>query len=238
MNHERIERRETGDDLQTELDRLAGGDLTKAETRRLVERLDAEPDGWKRCALAYLEAQSWRGTFRSLAGSNGRGPHSATRGTVSRPREKAARIRLAATVAAAFLLGAGLTWVWQRSLDRPAEPAQIVQKETGNRPNPPAPQRKAPGKRKHKAGVLGLVSVSANGVTESAFPVIRTADDQTVAVELAPSELTEYDLRLWERRGFRVEQHRKVVSVQLADGKAFQFPVDWVQYRYVGEQVY
>ena len=41
-------------------DRLVDGDLSAAERRQLLESLDTRPDGWRRCALAFLEAQSWR----------------------------------------------------------------------------------------------------------------------------------------------------------------------------------
>jgi hypothetical protein len=48
-------------------DRLVDGDLSAAERRRLLESLDARPDGWRRCALAFLEAQSWREDLGQIA---------------------------------------------------------------------------------------------------------------------------------------------------------------------------
>ena len=42
------------------IDRIVGGELTPAELRDAVNRLDCQPDAWKRCALAFLEAQCWR----------------------------------------------------------------------------------------------------------------------------------------------------------------------------------
>ena len=35
-----------------------------------VERLDSAPGGWRRCALAFLEAQSWGEAFRNLDGAS------------------------------------------------------------------------------------------------------------------------------------------------------------------------
>jgi hypothetical protein len=43
------------------LDRLADGECDGEERRQLLLRLEAEPDGWRRCALSFLEAQEWRG---------------------------------------------------------------------------------------------------------------------------------------------------------------------------------
>jgi hypothetical protein len=42
------------------IDRLVDGELTGDERRRLLQSFDKRPEGWRRCALAFLEAQSWR----------------------------------------------------------------------------------------------------------------------------------------------------------------------------------
>jgi hypothetical protein len=42
------------------LDRLIDGELSGTERRHLLESFDKRPEGWRRCALAFLEAQSWR----------------------------------------------------------------------------------------------------------------------------------------------------------------------------------
>ncbi len=47
------------------LDRIVDGELSPGELREAIERLESEPDGWKRCALAFLEAQCWRESFRA-----------------------------------------------------------------------------------------------------------------------------------------------------------------------------
>src|ERR1700759_5013413 len=52
-------------------DRLVDGELSTSERRSLLESLDARPDGWRRCALAFLEAQAWRQELGLLA----RSPH-------------------------------------------------------------------------------------------------------------------------------------------------------------------
>lgn len=47
-------------------DRMVDGELSAAERRTLLESLDARPDGWRRCALAFLEAQSWADDLRQF----------------------------------------------------------------------------------------------------------------------------------------------------------------------------
>jgi hypothetical protein len=47
-------------------DRLADGELSNAERQELLASLDDRADGWRRCALALLEAQTWRRDFKSF----------------------------------------------------------------------------------------------------------------------------------------------------------------------------
>ena len=44
----------------TRFDRLVDDELSEEERRELLGRLDDEPDGWRRCALTFLEAQCWK----------------------------------------------------------------------------------------------------------------------------------------------------------------------------------
>lgn len=57
---------EPGADDKQLLDRLIDGELSPEARRDLLLRLEHETGGWRRCALAFLEAQSWGQDFRSL----------------------------------------------------------------------------------------------------------------------------------------------------------------------------
>jgi hypothetical protein len=48
------------------IDRLVDGELSGDERRHLLASLEAQPDGWRRCALAFVEAQTWRGAMGNL----------------------------------------------------------------------------------------------------------------------------------------------------------------------------
>src|SRR5436190_5285198 len=48
-------------------DRLVDGELNAAERRKLLASLDKQSEGWRRCALAFLEAQSWRQELGQVA---------------------------------------------------------------------------------------------------------------------------------------------------------------------------
>jgi hypothetical protein len=49
------------------LDRLVDGELSGSERHQLLESFDKRPEGWRRCALAFLEAQSWREEMGQVA---------------------------------------------------------------------------------------------------------------------------------------------------------------------------
>jgi hypothetical protein len=51
------------------IDRIVDGGMTPAQLRRAVRELDSTPDGWRRCALSFLEAQAWGEAFRNLDGT-------------------------------------------------------------------------------------------------------------------------------------------------------------------------
>jgi hypothetical protein len=52
-------------------DRLVDGELSPGERRQLLDSLDNQPDGWRRCALSFLEAQSWRESLGQLVRGDG-----------------------------------------------------------------------------------------------------------------------------------------------------------------------
>jgi len=62
--------------IEDEIDLLVDGELSEDRRERLLRRLEEGDDGWKRCAMGFLEAQTWRGAMNeeSSAGiGEGRG---------------------------------------------------------------------------------------------------------------------------------------------------------------------
>ena len=55
-----------GDGESQLLDRLVDGNLSVAEQRRLISSLETRPDGWRKCAMAFLEAHTWKAEFAEL----------------------------------------------------------------------------------------------------------------------------------------------------------------------------
>jgi hypothetical protein len=63
-------------------DRLVDGELSADERRRLIASLDDRADGWRRCALAFLEAQSWGGAMRQMVRPQENSQHTVSQQTV------------------------------------------------------------------------------------------------------------------------------------------------------------
>jgi hypothetical protein len=242
------------------IDRLVDGTLTPAELRAAIERLGAEPDGWKRCALAFLEAQCWRHVFRaSDETSGGEVPRVLsislpTMARRERPRTRPMRVAAAAAVAAAsFALG------W---LARPAGPL------FANR-HPPTPMPVTVAirldQREPPPGTLGALDPTRSArqsdlpPSEDRFPPDPSEAIQTVArvwigtegasapvpilagpgitedwVRDQPPPLSEHRQALLERQGFQVDQQRRLVTTTLSDGRLVTIPVDQVVFQYTG----
>ena len=89
-------------------DRLVDGELSSDERRKLLASLDDRPGGWRRCALAFVEAQSWRGGLKQIVRESDATP-SPVRASAPLPARTGRRgLRLftvAACVLMAFTLG-------------------------------------------------------------------------------------------------------------------------------------
>lgn len=58
---------ESNDPITGELlDHLVEDELELIQRKRIIASLDSEPDGWRRCALAFLEKQSWQRSLRQF----------------------------------------------------------------------------------------------------------------------------------------------------------------------------
>jgi hypothetical protein len=124
-------------DDASQIDLLIDGELSPEARRALLARLDASPDGWRRCALAFLEAQAWRESFSEAASEAPAAPPI----VAIRPRRLhvAPWLARAAVVLAAFAVG----WAVHRPrveaartlfVQRPLNPA------TANHLKPPVPR--------------------------------------------------------------------------------------------------
>lgn len=227
------------------LDRLVDGELTSDERRALLRRLDEEPEGWRRCALAFLEAQALRESLGSLADEL-RAPRRESRvepvEVASRPQRLAAAsprrfdmlgmfLAAAASFLIAFFLGVnsgGFT-------GSPVTPASSgVAQLAGTAP--PSGAGSAFEALPVEWNSLPLV-VNANGQAhEMQVPVAMGPQADVTLLEEHPQRLPDALERSLRRQGYEVDYDRQLVDMPLEDGRRAVLPVDNVRVQFVGDK--
>jgi hypothetical protein len=207
------------------LDRLVDGELDEAERRALLLRLDQAPQGWRHCALAFLEAQAWR---------------SETRAAVTEP--VATLIRPAASqrswakpalyIPLAMAAGFVLTFVLLKNRD--GREFAVIPAPDGTRVQvvDDTPSMSGQNLRLVVDGTVGerqkmvnVPLVDAQGMNEALFGA---------ASQSLPADF----VRLLEQSGHQVVRERRLVPVDLHDGRRVVVPMDQVEIRPVSNQGY
>jgi hypothetical protein len=204
-------------DKQRLFDLLVDGELAENERGELLAWCEREPDGWRRCALAFLEAQSWSKVLGGLTETTQRpaiGQQSPTT-TVARPdrfwheRQWGTMLAMAASVVLAFTLG-----VWVRNAGTGGQIVPLGQP------------------------VTSIVGNGASGADQGHLPGV--AGDQLDGdwLRMQPAAVPEDVRRAFERLGHQVEQQRRLVPYRLDDGRRIVVPVDQVEVRPVENRSY
>ena len=90
------------------LDRVVDGELSPEHRRAFLAAIEHAEDGWRRCALAFLEAQSWRSEFNQLVGSPQQAPPALPEKKVRKRTRQSGMVRhvlLVASLLLAFFAG-------------------------------------------------------------------------------------------------------------------------------------
>ena len=219
------------------IDRLVDGELDDAARRAVLARLDTEPDGWRRCALAFLEDQAWREAVSVIADTAAipaaradgvNAPIQPYAAATFRARRAGPRLAPAA-IAAAVLLAFGAGWA------RRAPPRGGTARH-GRAPVLAASQ---------SSGVSREPRTNPPGTPSSAIePILRRLPSRSVI----PTSIVEKPARRLplsqplrkqlQEQGYRVERHQGLMSMDLENGRTVALPVDEVEVRYVGNRVY
>jgi anti-sigma factor RsiW len=195
------------------IDRLVDGELPEIERRELLLRLETVPDGWRRCALAFLEAQSWREALASAACEGhvavriAAVPSHAGRRTLSW-RTAAGLTALAACFVGAFLMG----WTLQV-------------KQTGN----PTPAPLVVAERSAAVTSSGSASPESNYLAAQDNRRSRWSQASALLVPL---------VKQWEQHGYSVVSQTRPVSMQTQDGRKLNVPAHELRLHYIGGRTY
>lgn len=234
-----------GDQVDDSLiDRLVDGELREVERQRILALLETEVGGWRRCALAFLEAQAWSRTLASNPNLHSvNAPDNSTITHVLIDPDQPVdhiRQRRAPTprwfpfqsqgiLAAGILLSFAAGWIASRA----AHPFRPV-------PAPIAADKSvavfAPTNRL-KPAVDQVQAAEPRNFAPVEPPIVPKIEAPSRKIE-APVALTEPIRREWERQGYLVQQRSGLVSMELENGERLAVPVDEVELRYIGNRTY
>ena len=221
-----------GDDLAAAIDRLVTGELAAADRRALLLALEASPDGWRQCALAFLEDQAWRTAIARPSEQRERPVAPPQLAAPAGPQPRARLGRRHALAAAVFAAGCGLAFqAGTRSMvaDPPADLAS-----PSSTPGPMI--ARAPTAPGQPIGWVDLVDPADADAQPQPVPILAATDANEQWLREQPAAIPAYVRAQWERRGFVVEENRHLVDLGLRDGNPVAIPVDEVAVDYVGRQ--
>ena len=163
------------DDDSTLIDRLVDGELDNASRAAILAKLDTDPDGWKRCALAFLEAQAWRGAISEHAAP-------VAKVFVEPKRSRFAWVRPLAK-AAAVLMAFSIGWAAKpvREIPKPEVSAPIAESPPEPEPSPAAPSPSyVQGRLEREGYEVEQRQILVPGATEDGMPVVIPVEEVNV----------------------------------------------------------
>jgi hypothetical protein len=234
-----------------DFDRLVDGELSEEERRRLLTSLDKEPGGWRRCALAFLEAQCWNDSFAGWAdkikADATKQPESpAAQPTAAYAKKRspwAGHLGTVLSVAASFFVA---LWIGSAFHDWNAQPRQgFVQKtpigvdavvNNANNVNNVNNVRAVTPAQPAEAKPWQLVTVSPSNEQNNRAINVPARERQQLDEQWrnTPTAIPGDVMEALARTGRQVQQRRELVPVNLQDGRQMVMPVDKVDVHYVG----
>jgi hypothetical protein len=227
-------------DDELRFDRLVDGELSPDEYRRTLASLDEEPGGWRRCALAFLEAKALRaelGNIRFAADAQ----QAPTKERQAGPSRRWSWHQLPAlmAIAASFLIAFSLGIVAPRffSLWR-QEPSLAGNLETESSPVKGARGGEAPYRSPRRIGDLTLVMDGPAGETTRAgqVPVYEVGQNLEEFLSADRPGLGPELIELLRQQGYEVEHEEQLFPAALDDGRQMIVPVDGYKITPVGRR--
>jgi hypothetical protein len=219
---------------EAQLDRLVDGELSEDDRRSLLLQLDHEPEGWRRCALAFLEAQCWKQELGLMARTPSKAEAASEPAVPAAPaarwsawrRQLATVLSMAACFLIALALVIGLRGGVAGSGHGPGSPVREVTNEFPLNPSAQA---------QDKYEFVKVSADSPNGPTETLnIPAVRRDSFDRSMLERFPAAIPPDVQRTLEQAGYQIRQDREVVPVQMNNGERLMVPVNNVEIHYVG----
>ena len=204
----------------------------------MLARVEKDPDGWRLCALALMEAQALRNSVGALSRELVADKATPRITTALKP---ARRHLVSWTARAAVFLIAFAAGAFSATLlavdrshrgDRSGGLPQIVREASAERADA-------------RGGARGgfVHRVSRVSLSEPAMGPPPKADDEPANLDssLLSSQdayMPEYAQAYYQNQGFEVRRDRRVVSLVLDDGSTAVLPLEQLSLQYVGQQIH
>jgi hypothetical protein len=228
-------------DGQRLLDRLVDGEITHDEQRQLILSLEAQPDGWRQCALAFLEAQTWSREFGDLLGARAKSATTIAAASVPATHRVGRWLKpltIAAGLVLTFTLGMavrGAAPLGEKELAAEVtnQQGELTASKSPDESNVPATVDLQT--TKYETVKVSVPSGDGDSEQTLELPLIE-ADQKSLASILSEQKpvLSDLELKTLESTGHQVEQRRAYYPVQLQDGRRAVLPMDLVEVKYTG----
>jgi hypothetical protein len=204
------------------LDRLVDGELEPLQRQEVIRQLDESPDGWRRCALTFLEAQAFREAFGEMASEAGASSQGVVDAGVRRASRGAWRgLAVAAGLVVAF--GLGLVVAPQGGKGGSSEPPPLASEGATASPS---------------QGLIVEGEGRGGAAEEFWVPVVEAEEGDPMWRWLQESLATEDMIARLEAEGHYVSKTRQLVPITLPDGRQAVLPIDEVEVRPVVYRTY
>ena len=237
------------------VERLVDGEATDEEREKIVYRLDETVDGWRYCALAFLEAQSFRAALRDYSdASEGVVSQNAPRPVLRRSSPTIAKSWRDRSLSAAvgFLVAAvaigGLVKFNQPSTT-PSVPEIPLASNAPSVPGDPTEVPRAPNPTKTNVGANSKLlsdSISprtvvlnnpSKGLTNVATPCREVNDYDPKTFQLGDSAIPLEVVNHMYNVGGTIDAHRDEYRFPLDDNRVLIVPVDTYDVRSNGNRI-
>jgi hypothetical protein len=222
-------------------DRLVDGELSASERQRLLESLDSLPEGWRRCAIAFLEAQSWGDDLRHLVRQPVQTIDTNKTPPAARTRSDRTSMRPAATwfaVAASLLIGFSLALMLRNDRVPIANVSVDPPRNEQFAENVPPPSAQKPNAADGNDAMTLWVRDESGQPQRLRVPLLDASTlDRELGVEFQSGLPADVRSRLQDR-GYDVESKRRYAPIWLENGHRMIVPVEDTKIVPVSENVY
>lgn len=240
--------------FQDEIDLLAEGELDGKERQRLIEKLDQDPTGWKRCALALMESQALDQSLNSLSLETQSGvlvapakPSGKKTDSLSRLSKTKRVISLAVAASVLLLVGfiggnamphnttkPALADVMPRmNLDDPI--SQMV------RENDPDFSRRIQiamdSTGVSDSEIVALVGIQSENRADI-VPIIKSEQLARQLIQIRDPQIPRKLASQLAQGGWHVRSQKQFVSIVKPNGETQTLPVGMLNYHFVGRETY